>query len=173
MHSFSSSRFLVREISQRHGFAARLGEYRLQQQWGEIAGTFVASHTWPTRIRFHTLYVAVENSVWLHQLTYLKATLLEKIQSEMKEITLQDIIFRIGDIPKSPEHNAAAEEEADALQTSPDARKTAANYTQVVRDKALRDSLTRVIATALSSAPVSGTEEVKQAGKFQNPRNIP
>ncbi len=161
MHSFSSSRFLVREISQRHGFAMRLGEYRLQQQWKTIAGTFVASHTWPTGIRFHTLYVAVENSVWLHQLTYLKATLLEKIQSETKEIELQDIIFRIGDIPTFPERAAAPAlaEEADTFQAPPDARKTAADCTQVIRDKALRDSLTRIIATALSAGPRTKKED--------------
>ncbi len=153
MHSFASSRFLVREISQRHGFAARLVEYHLQQQWEAIAGTFVAAHTWPTRIKFHTLHVAVENSVWLHQLTYLKATLLKKIQSDIKDVTLQDIIFRIGDIPKSPQPGAApaGAEEADALQVSPAARQTAADCTQVVQDKALRDSLTQVIATALSA----------------------
>ncbi len=162
MRSFSPFQSLIKEISQRHGFAVRFGEYHLQQEWKAIAGPFVASHTWPTRIRFHTLHVAVENSVWLHQLTYLKATLLEKIQSEMREINLEDIIFRIGDIPESPEpldHDTAPPiaEKAAERQISPDARKTADAWASGVQDKALRESLTRIIATALSAAPRTTT----------------
>ncbi len=165
MHAFASSGFLIRKLSRNHGFAARLDEYRLQRQWKTVAGAFVASHTWPTRIRFRTLHVAVENSVWLHQLTYLKTTLLEKLQSAMQDIAVQDIIFRIGDIPDSPEHDAApaAADETDARQASPDARKTAADWTRAVQDQAVRESLTRVIALALSSA--SHRQEQEDAHK--------
>ncbi len=158
MPSFSSPRLLIKELSHSHGFAVRLGEYRLQQQWQAIAGASVASHTWPTRIRFRTLHVAVDNSVWLHQLTYLKATLLENIQAAMNDLDVQDILFRLGDIPESPERPAheitpAIADEAAARQVSPEARQIAADCAHVVQDNALRESLTRIIALALSSGP--------------------
>ncbi len=155
MHAFASSRFIIRECSQRHGFAARLAEHRLRQQWRAIAGPFVAAHTRPGDVRFHKLHVAVENSVWLHQLTYLKRALLEKIQSGMKEIEIQDILFRIGDVPAPPADDADAADPADetaAPPPTPAARKTASACAQTIRDDALRESLTRVIAMALSDA---------------------
>ncbi len=148
MHAFSSSRSLIKEISQSHGFAVRLCESRLQKQWKALVGEVVASHTWPTRIKFRKLHVAVENSVWLHQLIYLKTTLLEKIQAQMEELYLQDIIFRIGEIPESPEDDSDVQ--AAQVSVSPDARMTALEYTRVVNDDELRASLTRVIARALS-----------------------
>lgn len=148
MPAFSSSRSLIREISQSHGFAVRLCEYRLQKQWNALVGEVVAAHTWPTRIKFRKLHVAVENSVWLHQLIYLKTTLLEKIQAQMEDLSLQDIIFRIGEIPESREETVDVH--ADQVLVSPAARKTALEYTQGVNDAELRDSLTRVIARALS-----------------------
>ncbi len=150
MRTFSSSRSLIREVSQSHGFAVRLCEYRLQKQWKALVGEVVAAHTWPTRIKFRKLYVAVDNSVWLHQLLYLKTTLMENIQARMEELHLEDIIFRIGEIPEPRED--AADGPAEQIRISPDARLTAREYTRSVNDDELRDSLTRVIARALSSA---------------------
>lgn len=149
MHAFSSSGSVIREISQSHGFAVRLGEYRLQKQWKALVGEVVAAHTWPARIKFRKLHVAVDNSVWLHQLLYLKATLLEKIQAQMEELQLEDIIFRIGEIPEPREDDV--DEHVDQASVSPDARMTAREYTRSVTDDELRNSLARVIARALSS----------------------
>ena len=153
MHAFSSSRSLIREISQSHGFAVRLWEHRLQKQWNALVGEVVAAHTWPGRIRFRKLYVAVDNAVWLHQLRYLKATLLEKIQAQMEELQLEDIIFRIGEIPEPREEDVAGP--ADQIPISPDARMTAREYTRTINDEELRDSLTKIIARALSATQKS------------------
>ena len=113
-------------------------------------GEVVAAHTWPGRIKFRKLHVAVDNSVWLHQLRYLKATLLENIQGQMEELQLEDIIFRIGEIPEPREDSVDAPTEK--IPVSPDTRMTAREYTRAVKDDELRDSLTKVIARALSSA---------------------
>lgn len=149
MHAFSSSHSLIREISQTHGFAARLYEHRLQKEWKTLVGEVVAAHTWPARIKFRKLHVSVDNSVWLHQLRYLKATLLENIQARMEELQVEDIIFRIGEIPELRED--AVDGSAEQVAVSPNARKTAHESTQDVNDEELRDSLIRVIAQALSS----------------------
>ena len=149
MHAFSSSRSLIRDISQSHGFAGRLYEYRLQKQWKALVGEVVAAHTWPARIKFRKLHVAVDNSVWLHQLMYLKTTLMEKIQARMEDLHLEDIIFWIGEIPESREDDSDVH--ADQVLVSPAARMTALEYTRSVNDDELRASLTRVIAKALSS----------------------
>lgn len=148
MNAFSSSRSIIKDISQSHGFAVRLCEYRLQKQWTALVGEVVASHTWPVRVKFRKLYVAVDNSVWLHQLRYLKTTLMENIQAQMEELQLEDIIFRIGEIPEPRVDDADGDTEQTAI--SPDLEKTAGEYTRGVTDDELRDSLTRVIARALS-----------------------
>ena len=153
MHAFSSSGSIIKEISQSHGFAARLWEYRLQKQWKALVGEVVAAHTWPARIKFRKLHVAVDNSVWLHQLLYLKATLLENIQAQMEELQLEDIIFRIGELPEPRKDDADGP--AEQVAVSPDLEKTASEYTRGVNDEELRESLTRVIARALSAGQQS------------------
>lgn len=153
MHAFSSSGSIIKEISQSHGFAAHLWEYRLQKQWKALVGEVVAAHTWPARIKFRKLHVAVDNSVWLHQLLYLKATLLENIQTQMEELQLEDIIFRIGELPEPRKDDADGP--AEQVAVSPDLEKTASEYTRGVNDEELRESLTRVIARALSAGQQS------------------
>lgn len=149
MHSFTSFQSILQGVARSQGFDVRLWEYRLQTQWREIAGEVVAGHTWPTRIRFRKLFVAVENSVWLHQLMYLKSTLLEKIQSEAPDLYLKDIVFRIGEIPEQQW------EEPEPQNTQPhvsaESLMTATECTREVTNEELRYSLARVISKALSS----------------------
>ena len=149
MHSFTSFQNILQGVAHSQGFSVRLWEYRLQTQWRGIVGEVLAAHTYPTKIRFRKLFVAVENSVWLHQLIYLKSTLLEKIQSNTPDLSLNDIVFRIGEIPErkldEPEfHNLQ-------IQVSEESLATATEWTREVTNEDLRYSLNRVISKALSS----------------------
>lgn len=127
----------------------RLWEHRLQAHWREIVGEVLAAHTWPSRIRFRKLFVAVENSVWLHQLMYLKSTLLEKIQSEAPDLYLRDIVFRLGDIPEQKQDDP--QPHTIGPRVSAEAIFAATETTRAVKNEELRYSLTRVISKALSS----------------------
>ncbi len=121
----------------------------MQTQWKDIVGEVLAAHTWPTRIRFRKLFIAVETTVWLHQLTYLKSTLMEKIKSQAPGLYLKDLVFRIGEIPEQqwdePESSNVPP------QVSPESLLAATEYTRKVSNEEIRYSLTRVISKALSS----------------------
>ncbi len=150
MHSFTSFHSILQGLARSQGFDVRLWEYRLQTQWRDIVGDVLAVHTWPTRIRFRKLFIAVDNSVWLHQLMYLKSTLMEKIQSEAPDLYLRDIVFRIGEIPVQKWED---QEPKNTLpHVSAESLMTATEYTREVTNEELRYSLTRVISKALSSS---------------------
>ena len=149
MHSFTSFQTILQGVARSQGFSVRLWEYRLQTQWRGIVGEVLAAHTWPTRIRFRKLFVAVGSSVWLHQLMYVKPTLLEKIQSEAPDLFLNDIVFRIGEIPERKLDEP--EPQNLQLQVSAESLITAAECPREVTNEDLRYSLTRVISKALSS----------------------
>ncbi|MCH7566792.1 MAG: DUF721 domain-containing protein [Nitrospirae bacterium] len=99
--SFDSVASILRSVLRRHGLGTKLLEYRLQQRWPEIAGEQIATHTRPDQIRFKKLYLIVDNSVWLQQLTFLKPALLEKIHAAAGSLEGQgvtDIVFRVGEV---------------------------------------------------------------------------
>lgn len=97
--SLVSCSAILSDLAKRLGLESRLLEFRIQHQWSAIIGEPIASQTWPTHIRFKKLYLTVRNSVWLQQLTFLKPTLLAKLHEAGGTVLVEDIVFRVGEIP--------------------------------------------------------------------------
>lgn len=150
MESFTSFQTILQGIARQQGFDIKLVEYRLQAQWALIVGEVLSAHTFPSRIRFRKLYVTVENSMWLHQLTFLKKTILDKIHAQIGRDVLTDLIFRVGDISKG--ETPSFRPTFIHPQVSPEMLMTATECSRVVENQELRNSLTRVIAKALSAS---------------------
>jgi len=145
LDSFSA---ILSGLAKRLGLQAHLFELRLQQQWPEIIGHPVASHTWPAQVRFKKLHLIVRNSVWLQQLIFLKPALLAKINERGGSEVLTDITFRVGEIPvilaMAPGPSPAPVSVTDAALTEAHAHAAA------VQDPELRSQLAAVMAEALT-----------------------
>jgi hypothetical protein len=80
----------------------RIAEFTLQQRWVELMGTHIGGHSSPEMIRHRKLYLVAENSVWLHQLLFLKAELLGKISSAFGPDFIDDIVLKVGLMRAAP-----------------------------------------------------------------------
>jgi predicted nucleic acid-binding Zn ribbon protein len=149
--SLDSFGAILSGLSKRLGLQTHLFELRLQQQWRDVIGEPVASHTWPAHLRFKKLYLIVRNSVWLQQLIFLKPTLLAKLNEQGPEM-ITDLAFRVGEIPEacaaatgplpeSTDVTEAAQIEADA-------------HAAAVQDPELRHRLASVMAAAFSRSRI-------------------
>ncbi len=138
-------------LAHRLGLESKLLETRLHRRWSEIVGRQIATHTRPDQIRFKKLYVYVQHSVWLQQLTYLKPALLDKINAAAGESLVSDLVLRIGDF--SPV-SSPAEQRIDCLpgrvEPPPAVKADAAHHAQAVRDPDLRHHFAAVMAQALT-----------------------
>lgn len=142
---------ILTNLAPRFGMEAKLLEWRLRRHWSEIAGEQIASHTRPDQIRFKKLYLIVENSVWLQQLTFLKPALLEKINEAAGSQLVSDIIFRVGEISSEPQEAHGHDDEDPRLaDPSPESLAQAAAHAAAVKDPDLRERLIVVMAQALS-----------------------
>ena len=90
---------ILEGVARRLGLESKLLENRMRRDWVTIVGEPIASNTWPDQIRYKKLYLLVHNSVWLHQLTFLKPTLIEKLNRVAGGETVTDIVLRVGEIP--------------------------------------------------------------------------
>ncbi|MEP6934317.1 MAG: DUF721 domain-containing protein [Nitrospirota bacterium] len=97
--SIDSLSSILEGVARRLGLESKLLENRLRRDWVSIVGEPIASNTWPDQIRYKKLYLLVHNSVWLHQLTFLKPTLIQKLNSTAGGELITDITLRIGEIP--------------------------------------------------------------------------
>ena len=145
LDSFST---ILSGLAKRLGLQSHLFELRLQQQWHEIIGQPVASHTWPAQVRFKKLYLIVRNSVWLQQLNFLKPTMLAKINERAGSEVLTDIAFRVGEIPEN--RAMAARPSPERLAVSDAAMTEAQAHAAAVQDPELRTRLAAVMAEAFS-----------------------
>jgi hypothetical protein len=97
--SIDSLSSILEGVARRLGLESKLLENRLRRDWVSIVGEPMASNTWPDQIRYKKLYLLVHNSVWLHQLTFLKPTLLQKLNTVAGGELITEIVLRVGEIP--------------------------------------------------------------------------
>jgi predicted nucleic acid-binding Zn ribbon protein len=146
--SLDSFSIILSGLAKRLGLQTHLFEVRLQQQWRAIIGEPVGSHTWPVQVRFKKLYLIVRNSVWLQQLTFLKPTLLAKVNEQAGSELITDIAFRVGEIPDA---RTAAPASQPQRQPVNEAAVVEANaHAAAVQDPDLRNRLASLMADAFS-----------------------
>jgi len=147
LDSFST---ILSGLAKRLGLQTHLFELRLQQQWREIIGEPIASHTWPSQVRFKKLHLIVRNSVWVQQLTFLKPTLLTKLNEQAGSEFITDIAFRVGEIPSPDSRTTDSTPSPQRPAVNEAALIEAEAHAAAVQDPELRNRLTCVMAEAFS-----------------------
>ncbi len=150
---------ILKAVAHRFGLETKLLEHHLRAHWPAIAGERIAAHSRPDQIRFKKLYLIVENSVWLHQMTFLKPALLEKINEAAGDRLVNELVVRVGEVEqvksenekgKSGEPFAPADRRPEM---SPEVLAEASAHAAAVSDPDLRDRLTAVMAQSLTAGP--------------------
>ena len=144
--SIDSLSSILEGVARRLGLESKLLESRLRRDWVSIVGEPIASNTWPDQIRYKKLYLLVHNSVWLHQLTFLKPTLIQKLNGVAGGGLISDIVLRVGEIP-SCVVVAATPPATDRDSTIAEvALAEVSSYVAVIQDPGLRLRFTEVIS---------------------------
>lgn len=77
----------------------RLRVTRVQMAWREVAGTSLQGVCWPQSIHRDILTLTVRDNQWLHELVYLQADLMRRLQAMVPQIGVSHIRMRVGAIP--------------------------------------------------------------------------
>ncbi len=79
------------------GMEKRLKEGRVLGAWDKLVGEQIAKHAQPMGIKRKKLFVRVDNSNWVYQLTlHHKTDILDKLNQEAEEPLIRDIHFKLG-----------------------------------------------------------------------------
>jgi predicted nucleic acid-binding Zn ribbon protein len=71
--------------------------------WSAVAGAGYEAHTWPAAIVGATLIVHVHDHQWLHELTYMRQALLDRLQALAPAAGLMGLRLRLGEVPPVPQ----------------------------------------------------------------------
>jgi predicted nucleic acid-binding Zn ribbon protein len=146
-------------LAKQLGLEQRLVELRIQQQWPALVGEPIGSHTWPTQIRFHKLYLHVENSVWLQQLTFLKPAILAKLNAEAGSELLTDIVLRVGEIPSRETKPSRMPPAAQNITASDKELAEFSSHASAIQDPGIRQRFREVISNYPSQTPLPPEED--------------
>ena len=151
LSSIDSVSNVLEGLARRLGLESKLLESRLRRDWVSIVGEPIASNTWPDQIRYKKLYLLVHNSVWLHQLTFLKPTLIQKLNNVAGSELVTDIVLRVGELPEA-DRLPAATEALRAPASPPSAALLAeiSAHVTTIQDPDLRDHLAQLMAQSLA-----------------------
>jgi hypothetical protein len=160
--SIDSLSSILEGVARRLGLESKLLESRLRRDWASIVGEPIASNTWPDQIRYKKLYLLVHNSVWLHQLTFLKPTLIQKLNSTAGGELITDITLRIGKIPVRTAAPATMPPLDGDVTDSEDILTEVSSHVSAIQDPDLRLLFTSVISRNLRtlSPPGQGPSRV-------------
>ncbi|MDD3535929.1 MAG: DUF721 domain-containing protein [Candidatus Cloacimonetes bacterium] len=67
---------------------------QLFMAWERVVGKLLAERSHPIRLDHETLFVGVENSAWLQELTLLKSKIISAYQ-DISKVEIKDIVFII------------------------------------------------------------------------------
>jgi len=137
-------------LARRLGLESKLLESRIRREWTTIVGEPIASNTWPDQIRYKKLYVRVHNTVWLHQLTFLKPTLIKKLNSVAGPDVIADIVLRVGELPEPEQVSSPTDQGPEASIPNADLLAETSAHAAPVQDPDLRDRLAHLMAHSLA-----------------------
>ena len=89
---------VLKDIAHDLKFEDKMEQVMLYRLWQEAVGEAVARNASPALVRGGVLHVNVTSSVWMQELHFLRAMLLEKINAGLSNIKINDIRFKVGPV---------------------------------------------------------------------------
>ena len=137
---------VLKPLLKRYGLETQMQIYTLIDQWETFVGYQIASHTLPYQLKFKKLFLYVDSSAWMNQLSFLKQELQDKINKVAGEPWVKEIIFKIGSVEKNREALGEASEAGPANQKtlSQEERSLIEKYVGSLEQEELKDQLRKV-----------------------------
>ncbi len=132
------------------GMASHLSEYRILGQWEKTVGRTIAAHARPVSVRGKKLFLAVDSTAWMQQLSLLKPEIIEKVNRGLGREAIKDMTLNLGEVA-ARERQLPEEAMARASELSADERESIEQHLGEVRDSDLKQVLRRLIAKDLAN----------------------
>ena len=129
--------------------SARIRENLALAFWDKVVGAQAAAATEAESVKEGVLFVRTKSSVWSHELTFLKATILTKLNQRIGKPVIREIVFRAQGVSKTAGADVVlqpSEEELAAVVLTPEEQKNLEGELRRVshlREEGIRSSVRR------------------------------
>ena len=129
----------------KRGIPLNLETQRIARAWDDAVGPRIAAETRPDTLKRGILFVKVSNSVWMQQLHFLKAEIIEKVNRLLGKEAIGNLYFTIGDVSSQRPSRRDSPPPFRAHPLRERERKMVEDWVSSVVDDELRDILKRVM----------------------------
>jgi hypothetical protein len=134
----------IEKLLASRGMASKLKEYRVYGQWGRAVGEVIAGHAQPSMVRGKKLYVTVDSSAWMQQLSLLKPDIMEKLNAAMGANAVESITLKLGELEVSPRPRTKTPE-PEPPPLGPEERRRIEELASVIADPEVRRSFMHLV----------------------------
>lgn len=93
---------VLRDFLEVSGLGNKLRHLEVYSAWEEVVGPGLAPHVRVAGFSRHKLYIDVDSSSHMHELsTFYKGKLLESLRERLPNILIQDLVFRPAPLPRA------------------------------------------------------------------------
>ena len=89
---------ILERVFKKLSLKQKIEELKVLNSWREVVGEKIYKHSRPLSIKKGLVFVKVDNSGWLAELTYLKEKIISEFNKREGEEIIKDIYFRLGNI---------------------------------------------------------------------------
>jgi hypothetical protein len=111
---------------------------RLQRHWKTISGPQIAAVTHPEGVRGRLLFITVHDAIWLQQLTFYHAQLLQNIRQVLGDVPITKLHFTLASSPKPLAPDVEATPEPQRLLLTGEEERHVIESTASIADGELR-----------------------------------
>jgi hypothetical protein len=116
---------------------------QIVQRWEDIVGSHIAAVAYPEGIRARVLFVTVTDAIWLQQLTFCQAQLLQKLRHVLGDVPITRVHFTLATLPRLiPPATELAPEPPSVSLTSEEEHQVLES-TAAIADAELREAVRR------------------------------
>jgi len=139
----------VKTVLQNLGMDRIIRKHSIWNGWEEIVGREVASHTRPAFYSGRCLFITVDHSTWMHQLNFLKESIIANINRKLGSEAVKEIRFRMGTLPD--EDGKPEDRSPVPTRLGRKERKVVEESISMISSKELRETLSRIMVKDLST----------------------
>lgn len=136
---------VLERVFSRLGVDTKIRELQVLRAWSEIVGRHLNKHSKPVSIRKGNLFVKVDSSAWLAQITYFKEKIISEINRREGREVVKDIYLRVGKVSSPHTHYRRKRTRLIKTRLTRKDQKWIEEVLAKVKDESLRRTIQRVL----------------------------
>jgi len=136
---------VLERVFTRLGLNKKLRELKALKDWKEVVGKKIEEHTYPLRVRKGNLFIVVDSSGWLAQITYFKEKIISELNQRQGKEVIKDIYLRLGKVKNRNIRGPVKNWRIRRVKLREEELEEIKNKLKKIKDKPLHQILNRIL----------------------------